>query len=55
MWNLISIAAAQSSKLIFTSWNVLWNENALQSIVLLGFFKIGRAIFIKITYAAKQQ
>jgi hypothetical protein len=45
----------QSSKRNFISWKLLWNENALQSIVLMSFFKIGRASSIKIAYAAKQQ
>jgi hypothetical protein len=28
----------QSLKQFFTVWNILWNENALQSIVLMSFF-----------------
>jgi ABC-type multidrug transport system permease subunit len=55
MWKAISIAAVQSSKYGFTVWKVSWNENGLQSIVLMRFFYIGSARSIKIAYAAKQQ
>ena len=36
-------------------WNVSWNENALQTVVLMSFFQIEDALSIKIDYAAKQQ
>jgi hypothetical protein len=35
--------------------NISWNENDLQTIVLMSFFSFYDALSIKIDYAAKQQ